>query len=389
MENTQNLKITTFNGEEGTFPLYQIKFTALVYGLGSKYFNALNGIAPYDGCTYSARQTGRTPMRTVDFAGDTPARSKGADQSQLSDGSTAEQKQAQAEQIVQDYHQISRKVYALLIGSLGEDPIKRIMNAGMVQGNGIGAWNLLCQEYQSNSSVNKRSLFSKLISIKMEGELSKLHDYTYEFRRIKSTLEGMGVKFDEQLLIAILLGGLAPSYRQIVNIMNADASTDLRQCYSKLRTFQETNGVDSQSEHHGLATHSATQSQDQSAQNQNRSALGPPKRRGIRNCFNCNTAHEGGEFKCTQPCRVCGSDNHVRYHCPERKRRNAADKARSNGSGQGNATQATGSDISQLTQQLQQMQSRLDALHGQHTQGNNAHLDWGLDDEPLNGQEGL
>ena len=48
MENTHTHKIMTFNGEEGMFPMYHVKFTAVVYGMGSKYFNALNGIAPYD-----------------------------------------------------------------------------------------------------------------------------------------------------------------------------------------------------------------------------------------------------------------------------------------------------------------------------------------------------
>ena len=191
MENTHTHKIMTFNGEEGMFPMYHVKFTAVVCGMGSKYFNALNGIAPYDTCTYDPIQAGRTPMRSVTFAS-TPLRTNnpsGSGESTSDEKRAAEQAavQASSEEINQDYHDISRKVYSLLMTSLGMEPIKRLMNAGMVPGNGIGAWNLLCQEYRSNSSVKKRSLFTKLVSIKMDGALSKLADYTYEFRRIKST----------------------------------------------------------------------------------------------------------------------------------------------------------------------------------------------------------
>ena len=158
MENTHTHKIMTFNGEDGMFPMYHVKFTAVVYGMGSKYFNALNGIAPYNTCSYNPIQAGRTPMRSVKF-GDTPHKSgdqvDGAqtDEEKLTADRSRAAIQASSEEVNRDYHDISRKVYSLLMTSLGMEPIKRLMNAGMMAGNGIGAWHLperqQCEQAQS------------------------------------------------------------------------------------------------------------------------------------------------------------------------------------------------------------------------------------------------
>ena len=35
-------------------------------------------------------------------------------------------------------------------------------------------------------------------------------------------------------------------------------------------------------------------------------------------CYNCRAPHPGGEWRCTHPCRSCGSRGHTRFACPQR-----------------------------------------------------------------------
>ena len=187
--NTQRASATTripvFNGEDGQFPFFKTRFVAAVCGLGGHYHAAMEGLSPYNSCTYTSNQITLSPFKT-------PTKGK------------AEGKQD--EQVTQDQHmenylQISRHIFSILISSIGEEPLKHLVNAGMVQGDGIGAWKLLCKEYESATSVNQRRLFNELINMKMEGKLVKLPDYLYAFKRITSTLDGMRIQPPEQLLI--------------------------------------------------------------------------------------------------------------------------------------------------------------------------------------------
>ena len=69
---------------------------------------------------------------------------------------------------MENYLQISRHIFSILISSIGEEPLKHLVTAGLVQGDGIGAWKLLCKEYESATntflrkmsySVNEMSVF--------------------------------------------------------------------------------------------------------------------------------------------------------------------------------------------------------------------------------------
>ena len=408
--NSATVKIPTFNGEDGTFPFFKIKFTAAIYGLGSHYYNAVNGLKPYDECTYSVSQRGITPFKTpskprgsrVTF---TPARNQqmqqkqeetGADSSSVgeeeSKESSAELQRQKALQMAQkheeNYHQISRKVYSVLISCIGDTPIKKLANAGMQPGDGIGAWRLLCEEYESGSSVNQRQLFRQLIDLKMDSKHAKLYDYLYEFRRMTTTLSGMGVDIPEQMLIALLLAGLHEQYGQMVNILNSKADLDLEECYRQLKTYQTTNNTDARTQQspHSLNGHAASNSGTPNA------TQGRGRRRDrVMSCYNCQKAHMGGEFTCTEPCRVCGSTEHVRFNCPQRQARQRR-REQANGQRQpqhGNAAQ-NGPTMEQLAQQLAQLQTHMQTLLQQDgaPEGNGSHIHWGVEESPTRSLNG-
>ena len=169
-------------------------------------------------------------------------------------------------------------------------PIKKMVNAGMTVGDGIGAWRILKEVYQGTSSLNMRSLFTSLVNIQMQGHLSQLHDYTYEFNRLTGALHGMLQKLNEQLLIAILLAGLTPAYEQIINILNANESLSLDDCIKQLKVFQETNKIDSKDNNPRHGINASVQPTG--------NTTGTGER--IMNCYNCKKMHPGGGRKCTR-----------------------------------------------------------------------------------------
>lgn len=352
-------RIPIFNGEDGQFPFFKTRFMAAVCGLGGHYHAAMEGNPPYNNCTYTSNQITLSPFKT-------PQRGR------TGGSESIEEK----EDHMENYHQISRHIFSILILSIGEEPLKHLVNAGMVQGDGIGAWKLLCKEYESATSVNQRRLFNELINMKMDGKLAKLADYLYAFKRITSTLKGMRIELPEQLLISILLAGLSTEYEQIINILNSMTDLSLDTCLTQLKTFQATNEIDAKSS-------SRQQMQGYAASDD--ASTRSSSRRGMMKCYNCNRTHMGGEFECKEPCRVCGATDHVRYHCPERKRRRDEKKGRGprpqpQAQEQGNAANAD------LVQQISKLLGA--ALNTQQDIGNGGSVDWGINESrPLNRQE--
>ena len=350
-------RIPVFNGEDGQFPFFKTRFLAAVCGLGGHYHPAMEGLAPYNTCEYTSSQITLSPFKT-------PQK-----------GRTEVKVQAEEVDHTENYHQISRHIFSILILSIGEEPLKHLVNAGMVQGDGIGAWKLLCKEYESATSVNQRRLFNELINMKMEGKLAKLADYLYAFKRITSTLKGMSIELPEQLLISILLAGLSTEYEQIINILNSMTTLSLDTCLTQLKTFQATNEIDVKSSSGQLQGYATSNDATKRSSN----------RRGMMSCFNCNRTHMGGEFECKEPCRVCKATDHVRYHCPERKRRREEKQGRDSGP-QPQARERGNAANADLVQQLSRLLGA--ALSTQQDAGNGGSVDWGIDDNrPLNGQE--
>lgn len=391
---THTAKIPVFTGEDGQFPFYKMRFMAVVCGLGNHHHAAMEGHYPYDNMSYTDTRITLSPFKTpLKFrAKQTTASSdedvKQEDKAQQAREAAAAQASAEAAETKENYHQISRQVFSILISSIGEEPLKRLVNAGMTQGDGIGAWKLLCKEYESGTSVNQRRLFNELINLKMEAKLAKLHDYLYAFRRITTALKGMNIELPEQLLIAILLDGLSADYRHIIDILNSMTGLTLESCMEQLKTFQSTNEIDNRQQRQDMKGYSGQQ-HARTTQPANKDAN---RRNRMMSCFNCNKTHMGGEFECKEPCRVCTSTSHVRYDCPERKRR----RERNQGNALRQQARGNAAQDSALVEQF----SRLLAAHTatasnnnkQHDnkqhEGNGGAVDWGINnDSPLNESE--
>lgn len=386
-------KIPVFTGEDGQFPFYKMRFMAVVCGLGGHHHAAMEGHPPYDGMSYTNARITLSPFKTPRKAKITSSSNLATSSSNL-DAKTEQDLAAKvtdkAAEIRENYQQISMQVFSILISSIGEEPLKRLVNAGMKQGDGIGAWKLLCTEYESGTSVNQRRLFNELINLKMEGKMAKLHDYLYAFRRITTTLKGMSIELPEQLLIAILLAGLSTDYGQIINILNSMTGLTLEDCMTQLKTFQATNEIDIKHQRQEMTGYSGQQDKT-TTQPTNRNVNN--RRNRMMSCFNCNKTHMGGEFECKEPCRVCTSTSHVRYDCPERKRR----RERKQGNAprqhaQGNSAQGNSAQESAIVEQFSRvlgaaLHTVITASNGQQHEGNGGSVDWGINDSPLNESE--
>ena len=113
------------------------------------------------------------------------------------------------------YNEVCDNMYALLFQYLGVEPIKKLENKNIVQGDGMSAWMTLKGIYQSGSQTNVRSLFKQISNIKMEGRFRRLTAYTHEFHRIRNILDDQEIKMPPQLLLTQYLAGLSDDYTQI------------------------------------------------------------------------------------------------------------------------------------------------------------------------------
>ena len=135
-------KIPVFNGEDGQFPFFKTRFMAAVCGLGGHYHAAMEGLSPYDTCTYTSNPIALSPFKT-------PQKGR------TGTAEGTQHKQEEETNHVENYHQISRHIFSMLILSIGEEPLKHLVNAGMVQGDGIGPMQRVreCYECEPKAAV--------------------------------------------------------------------------------------------------------------------------------------------------------------------------------------------------------------------------------------------
>ena len=266
--------VPKFNGDVEEFPIFATKFEALTYRLGDEYAEALLGEPPYENLTYGAKIPANIRLRDTPSTTDqsahkaeeqdssTPIRSRVRSRSlnraylrsPLFTPSSERTRTYQQENttqasrdpnVQQKYNKICRKIYGYLIGCLGIDPIRRIQNQKISPGDGIGAWRALKDEYQNGSAINAQAMVQKLTQTKMEGKLTTLSAYTYEFNRLITNLREQQVEMPEVVQIGLLLAGLTPEYKHIKNILNTSNELTFVEVCAQLRNFQEANGLDS------------------------------------------------------------------------------------------------------------------------------------------------
>ena len=124
------------------------------------------------------------------------------------------------------------------------EPIKAIRNRSVIEGDGIGAWSALKAEYETGSMTNKRKLIKQIHNMKMEGSLNTLSAYVYEFNKTMNTLASMGVEYQNDIKITMLLAGLRSEYKQVINILNMTPWLTYDEVYSQLKLFEENNNID-------------------------------------------------------------------------------------------------------------------------------------------------
>lgn len=222
------------------------------------------------------------------------------------------QSYAQDQDIQERYNDVCEKMYSLLYQYLGTEPIKKLENKQVKEGDGVTAWRTLKEIYQSGSKVNRRALLKQLSSLKMEGKLSKLTDYIYEFNRIKNILEDQEIKMPEDHLVTQLLNGLTEKYEQIRNILDTVEDLTLDETIKRLVVFNENNKLDTRK------TNRSKNNQEQGA------GLSAEYKHGHKRkaqCFNCGRDNHQ-ERKCRAPCKICKAKDHTRYGCPIKKSRN-------------------------------------------------------------------
>ena len=159
-----------------------------------------------------------------------------------------------------------------------------------------------------------------------------------------NTLASMGVEYQNDIKITMLLAGLRSEYKQVINILNMTPWLTYDEVYSQLKLFEENNNIDRKMarsfrglslnqtrsnrprprRQRGLSAQSSRGNQRAQGYQSSRQRRGsrPTHRRSNNNkrCFNCGrTGHF--EKECRSPCKICKSTEHTRYSCPQKHRR--------------------------------------------------------------------
>ena len=124
-------KIPVFTGEDGQFPFYKMRFMAVVCGLSNHHHAAIEGLAPYDKISYTDTGIKLSPFKTPMRRAKATRPTLSVEDAEGGDGKSLTETEAEAALNRENYHQISRQVFSILISSIGEEPLKRLVNAGM------------------------------------------------------------------------------------------------------------------------------------------------------------------------------------------------------------------------------------------------------------------
>lgn len=240
------------------------------------------------------------------------------------------------------FNKINRDLYDMIISSLGDYPLERIMANRVEEGNGPAAYEALLRDFGGQAKKSAYPTAKKLLHLRHR-EFKSVQDYNYEFFSTYESLRACLVADSSEpikgLPDCILRGLYLDSFDSSFDNLRESIETDDSKKFPDATKIMEVRDKRQPTNSDGTGTANAAT--------------------GRRGCFNCGGPHD--ERVCKQPCKICGVADHTRYACPDRKKKpNTRQKPSGRG---GRAHSATGGDnISQLKNELSQLRSLIDNL---------------------------
>ena len=133
-----------------------------------------------------------------------------------------------------DEKKSNRQLYGYLTLLLDDDT-NRMLNAECKY-DGVRAWNLVCQRYNSVHSLNMKKIRKELLNMKLE-ENQDLNKYVDKISELVTMLRNGGKKIEDEDICDIIIAGLPDSYEQFITMYTFTDNTSLEKLKELLRNY--------------------------------------------------------------------------------------------------------------------------------------------------------
>ena len=207
-------------------------------------------------------------------------------------------------------------IYDIILENISDSVLRKLKNNGLTSGDGATAYKLLHALYFTGTNGLLVTNLRKLIKMKCDGiGQDAFEQYNYDFTRLMDYFKQKHCAVNDTLAWLLYLEGLGSNYDSIKKRILDDSRLTiptLNEVMSRI-SYNRENVNDKGDIDTG---HSAS---DMKTKHENKKFEYDPTKK--YHCYNCGQKHIGGERKCSKACKTCGSTQHVRYDCPDRKSR--------------------------------------------------------------------
>ena len=199
---------------------------------------------------------------------------------------------------------------------------RRLKNEGLDQGDGIRALQVLQAVHRTGDNVHLLMQFKQFVHLKQAGKHADAADYVFAFNEHLTHFKNDKQQVNPMLATMLFTEGMHERFSDLRKQV-CDAAA------KKLPTLPEVQELLKNREAHAKVRFTPADRGgnvfQQSRNSGHSSKEGPTKidmktTKKVFDCYNCKQRHAGGEHQCEKPCKMCGSSEHTRHKCPERKR---------------------------------------------------------------------
>ncbi|KAL0756048.1 hypothetical protein Bca101_093716 [Brassica carinata] len=225
---------------------------------------------------------------------------------------SVDEKQAEEEDVKKEPKKAEKdlRVRSLLSICLSDVILRKIMNEPTT----LGMWKALERDYQTKSLPNMIYLKKKFSCFKMEEEKPMEENFD-QFLKLVADLASIKIDISDEDQAIQLLSGLPSAYEQLVHTLQYGTGRDTLTVNEVMTAAYSKEGVNSKGKtSEGLHTESRGRS---TTRNDSRGNKPWHNKSGNKSRSKSRGKSNGKNDKA---CWICGSDNHWKRDCPERKR---------------------------------------------------------------------
>ena len=219
------------------------------------------------------------------------------------------------------YIKIAQTAYRIIMKTCTMPVRTQLKTLGMREGQGIKGIRLIKQEYLIGGKAAIVPNFRSLVRLRQGG--NGIIEHNDKFKQLVTFLDDTGFPINDQLAALLYLDSLGDFYDKLRKTIFDESRNELPHLQPVIarvlhNTPMEMRRIDGEGAR-ARANAAGQLSNDGQDGKANKTTWKPPSERMMR-CTNCDTMHVGGEWTCKAPCKTCGSDKHVRFHCPNKNK---------------------------------------------------------------------